>query len=401
MRILSVTAQKVDSTGSGVYLTELVKGFAKAGHQQAVICGTTWQDEISLPEGVAVYPTYYNTEELPFPICGMSDEMPYESTRYCDLTDEMTEQLFGAFRRTIWEAVESFRPDVILCHHLYFLTALVRQMYPEIPVYGQCHGSDLRQFKKNFWQHALIYSEISRLDGIFALHEEQKQLICQMFGIPEERVTVMGTGYNSDVFHIREDIKEHTDPEKIRLIFAGKISEKKGVMSLMRALQYLQQPDRYELYLAGGAGNAEEFEKIRHLGLVAPCYVEFLGRLPHWRLAEELNASDIFILPSFYEGLPLVLIEAMACGLRAICTDLPGIKPWLNKAIPRNGVLFVRPPEMRNEDEPVEESLPDFEKRLATAIQTVMFNREADQEQVRSVSWDALCNKMCRIWNEK
>ena len=73
MRILSVTAQKVDSTGSGVYLTELVRGFAKAGHQQAVICGTTWQDRICLPEGVAVYPVYYNTEELPFPICGMSD----------------------------------------------------------------------------------------------------------------------------------------------------------------------------------------------------------------------------------------------------------------------------------------------------------------------------------------
>lgn len=400
MRILSVTAQKVDSTGSGVYLTELVKGFDKAGHQQAVICGTTWQDTISLPDGVAVYPVYFNTEELPFPICGMSDEMPYESTRYCDLTDEMTEQLFAVFRRTIREAVESFHPDVILCHHLYFLASLVRQMYPQIPVYGQCHGSDLRQFKKNFWQHALIYSEISRLDGIFALHEEQKQLICQMYGIPAERVTVMGTGYNSDVFHIREDIKENTNPEKIRLIFAGKISEKKGVMSLMRALQYLQWPDRYELYLAGSAGNAEEFEKIRHMGLVAPCYVEFLGRLNHQQLAEELNASDIFVLPSFYEGLPLVLIEAMACGLRAICTDLPGIKPWLNKAIPRNGVQFVKPPEMRNEDEPVPESLPDFEKRLAAAIQTVMFNPEADREQVHSVSWDALCERMCILWNQ-
>ena len=398
MRILSVTAQKVDSTGSGVYLTELVKGFAKAGHQQAVICGTTWQDTISLPENVAVYPVYYNTEELPFPICGMSDEMPYESTRYCDLTDEMTEQLFAAFRHTVWEAVESFRPDVILCHHLYFLTSLVRQMYPDIPVYGQCHGSDLRQFKKNFWQHALIYSEISRLDGIFALHEEQKQQICQLYGVLEDRVTVIGTGYNSDVFHIREDIKENTDPEKIRLIFAGKISEKKGVMSLMRALQYLQQPDRYEVYLAGGAGNAEEFEKIRHMGLVAPCYVEFLGRLSHQQLAEELNASDIFILPSFYEGLPLVLIEAMACGLRAICTDLPGIKPWLNKAIPGSGVLFVKPPQMQNEDEPIPESLPDFEKRLAAAIQTVMFNPEADQNLVRSVSWDALCERMCHIW---
>ena len=113
-----------------------------------------------------------------------------------------------------------------------------------------------------------------------------------------------------------------------------------------------------------------------------------------------MNASDIFILPSFYEGLPLVLIEAMACGLRAICTDLPGIKSWLNKAIPHNGVLFVKPPEMRNEDEPIAESLPDFEKRLASAIQTVMFSPEADQELVRSVSWDALCGRMCAIWNQ-
>ena len=39
MRILSVSAQKPDSTGSGVFLTELVKGFKKAGHQQAIICG--------------------------------------------------------------------------------------------------------------------------------------------------------------------------------------------------------------------------------------------------------------------------------------------------------------------------------------------------------------------------
>ena len=398
VRILSVTAQKVDSTGSGVYLTELVKGFDKAGHDQAVICGTVWGDVINLPENVTVYPVFYQSEELPFPICGMSDEMPYESTRYCDLTDEMTDQLFAAFRCRVRDAVEEFKPDVILCHHLYFLAALVRMEYPEIPVYGQCHGSDLRQFKKNHWQHALIYSQISRLNGIFALHQEQKQMICEIYGVPEKMVTVIGTGYNSDVFRIHQEIKA-VEREKIRLIFVGKISEKKGVLSLLRAMQYLQWPDQYELYLAGGYGNEAEFEKIRQLALVAPCYVEFLGRLDHNTLARELNKSDIFILPSFYEGLPLVLIEAMACGLHAICTDLPGIKPWLNNAIPRNGVQFVRPPEMRNEDEPIPESLPDFEKRLAAAIQTVLWNPEADQKRVRSVSWDALCSRICSIWD--
>lgn len=398
MRILSVTAQKPDSTGSGVFLTELVKGFDKAGHQQAIICGTVHRDVIQFPAGVAVFPVYYQSQDVPFPVCGMSDEMPYKSTRYCDMNERMTDQLFRAFRKQIMEAVEVFRPDVILCHHLYFLTALVREMYPGIPVYGQCHGSDLRQFLKNPWQHEWILSQIPKLNGIFALHEEQKKQICFIFGVPEEKVHVLGTGYNSDVFFINEAIKQARASEKIRLIFAGKISEKKGVLSLLRALQYVRNPEIYELVLAGGAGNEAEYEKICQLAEVMPCTVEFLGKLPHTRLAEEMNASDIFILPSFYEGLPLVLIEAMACGLQAICTDLPGIRPWMNSAVPEHGVLFVKPPEMCNEDEPVPESLPEFERRLAAAIDTVGFMPEANLDQVRQVSWDALCSKIISIW---
>ena len=101
MRILSVTAQKASSTGSGVYLTELVKGFAKMGHAQAVIAGAYTEDNMQLPEGVKYYPVYFKSEELPFPITGMSDEMPYESTKYSDMTEEMTEQFIHAFRRKI------------------------------------------------------------------------------------------------------------------------------------------------------------------------------------------------------------------------------------------------------------------------------------------------------------
>ena len=397
MRILSVTAQKADSTGSGVFLTELVKGFHKTGHKQAVICGTVQSEAIHMPAGVAVFPVYYQTEEVPFPVCGMSDEMPYKSTRYCDMNQRMTDQLFRAFRKRILEAVEVFRPDVILCHHLYFLTALVREMYPGIPVYGQCHGSDLRQFLKNPWQHEWILSQIPKLDGIFALHEEQKKQICLLFGVPEEKVHVMGTGYNSDVFYVDEEARQDRT-DKIRLIFAGKISEKKGVLSLLRAMQYVRHPEVYELALAGGHGNEEEFETICHLAQTSPCPVTFLGKLTHPQLAREMNRSDIFVLPSFYEGLPLVLIEAMACGLQAICTDLPGIRPWMNNSIPEHGVQFVKPPEMQNEDEALPESLPAFERRLAAAIDTMGFLPEPNLDQVRQMSWDALCGKICDMW---
>ena len=399
MKILSVTAQKVDSTGSGVFLTELVKGFHKLGHEQAVICGTVRGDTISLPAGVQVYPVYYHSAALPFPICGMSDEMPYESTRYCDMTEEMTRQFRDAFRSVLEAAVTEFHPDVILCHHLYYLASLVREICPNIPVYGQCHGSDLRQIRKNPWQREWILRQIPKLDGIFALHSQQKETLCQTFGLPEDRVRVMGTGYNSDVFYLDESAKAARDSHHLRLIFAGKLSEKKGLFSLLRALRLLQHPEHYELALAGGYGNSIEYAEICNLAESAPCAVTFLGMLSHPELAREMNARDVFILPSFYEGLPLVLIEAMACGLKTICTDLPGIRPWLDQTIPQNGTVFVAPPRMFNEDEPYPEDLESFEQRLAQSIEAIRSCYTADPELVRQVSWTTLCQKLISIWN--
>ena len=398
MRILSVTAQKMDSTGSGVFLTELTRGFDKLGHFQAVVCGMAPEDTLCPHPGVEVFPVCYKTEALPFPVCGMSDEMPYESTRYRDLTEEMTGRLFAAFRAKIREAVETFRPDVILCHHLYFLAAMVREMYPNLPIYGQCHGSDLRQIKKNPWQRDWIAGNIRNLDGIFALHAQQKETILETFDIPQEKVFVLGTGYNSGVFYLNEEAKSRKNSARQRLIFAGKLSEKKGLCSLLRALSHLKHPERYEVALAGGYGNLGEYRQICHLAECAPCRVTFLGRLNHGELALEMNNSDIFVLPSFYEGLPLVLIEAMACGLKTVCTDLPGIRPWLDRAIPENGTVFVAPPRMHNEDEPYPEDLPAFETRLARAIETAEHCPLPEPESISRVSWDSLCRAYCGLW---
>lgn len=394
MRILSLTAQKPDSTGSGVFLTELVRGFGARGHAQAVVCGTVEGDELRLPEGVAVYPVFYNSRELPFPVCGMSDEMPYESTRYRDLSEKMTRQLMKAFRRTLSKAVAEFQPDVILCHHLYFLAALARELFPQIPVYGQCHGSDLRQLATNPWQGDWIKEEIRDLSGIFALHEAQKKQICDIFGLAPDRVTVVGTGYNSGVFFRDEEARARRDSEKFRFLFAGKLSEKKGVYSLLRCLHRLEDPENTEILLAGGCGSEEELERLQEMALACPCQVTFLGKLDQKTLAGWMNQSDAFILPSFYEGLPLVLIEAMACGLRTLCTDLPGIRPWLDRALPENGTIFVTPPQMRNTDVPLPESLPDFEKRLARAMDAARNAKLPEKEQVARLSWDALCGKL-------
>ena len=136
MKILSITAQKPNSTGSGVYLTELMKEFEKLGHKQAIVAGISMGEEISLPFEANVYPVQFMSKDLPFPVCGMSDEMPYTSTRYKDMTEEMVFQFKSIFLRELKRAMDEFSPDLIFCHHLYLLTAIVREAFPE---------------KKNLW----------------------------------------------------------------------------------------------------------------------------------------------------------------------------------------------------------------------------------------------------------
>ena len=170
MKILSITAQKPFSTGSGVYLTELVKSWDRQGHEQAVVAGITHSDKIHFPEKVRFDPVYFDSDILPFHICGMSDDMPYPSTRYSDLTLDMVERFKDTFMQTIARCVDEFDPDIIFCHHLYLLTAFVRESFPTKKVLGFCHGSDLRQINKNPLLRGYIEEQIRALDRVFALN---------------------------------------------------------------------------------------------------------------------------------------------------------------------------------------------------------------------------------------
>ena len=397
MRILTITAQKPHSTGSGFYLTEMVKGFAALGHEQAVLAGVYREDVVDFPEGVRFYPVYFKTEELPFPIAGMSEEMPYESTVYGQMTDEMTAQFEAAYRKAIRDAAEAFRPDIVVCHHLYLVASIavevISEALPEARICGFCHNTDLRQMKKIPLERDYIRGQIPRLNAIFALHEEQKKEIMRVFPVEEEQIRVAGTGYNSSVF-FRDEVlqgeKENTRP--LRLIYAGKIAEKKGVASLIKGLNYLAfGSDKLEVFLAGGAGNQKEYDWIVSLAEESRYPVHFLGRMPQTELAKEYNKSDIFILPSFSEGLPLTIMEAMACGCKVIVTDLPGIRPWTEANVEHAPVVFLEPPVMKNTDEPVKKRLPEFERRIAASIEECAALPYPGQPDLGRVSWGNIC----------
>lgn len=400
MRILSITAQKPNSTGSGVYLTELVKEYEILGHEQAVVAGVYREDLIELPDGVAFYPVYFCEEGLPYPIVGMSDEMPYISTKYCEMSPEMVEQFRSSFMSVIERAVEELQPDLILCHHLYLLTALVREHFPGRKVYGFCHNTDLRQMQKTDLEREFIRREIGKLDHIFVPQRAQEEGVLTLYPVDKEKITRVGMGYNNQIFHLAE---ESCDKEGVTsLVFAGKIAEKKGVKSLLRAMALLGDEkeldmNRVQLLLAGSTGNEEEYQMIEGLAGRCPCKVKFLGRLSQSELARVYQQSDIFVLPSFFEGIPLTVIEALACGDRVVMTDLPGIKEWIASVSSDADVRYVTLPRMRNADEPLEEDLPEFECMLADALKASVLQKETHLADVSQISWEAIAKEVLRL----
>ncbi len=392
MRILSISAQKPSSTGSGVYLTELVKVLAAQGHEQAVVAGVYKEDEISFPSNVTFHPVYFATESLPYPIVGMSDEMPYVSTRYCDMTTKMVEQFRDAFLEVLVPLVESFQPDVILTHHLYLLTAIVRNTFPECEIYGFCHNTDLRQMVKTDLEREYIADAVRRLDKIFVPQTAQKKGVQKVYDADAQKIQMLGMGYNSQVF---KQTGEKPSDGVTRIIFAGKIAEKKGVMSLIRSLEYLEDDRKdIQIYLAGSAGNEIEYKEIRRMASKSEYDLRFLGRLDQEELAQYYNLCDIFVLPSFFEGIPLTVIEALACGNRVVLTNLPGIPEWLSENVKDADIRYVELPTMLHADEPVEEELPAFEKRLARALEESIHTKQRMHADTSQISWENIARKV-------
>ena len=173
MKILHVIAQKPQDTGSGVYVKNLIHQLK--GFDQALMAGMDAGDDIQID--IPFYPVTFREGELSFPVVGMSDRMPYESTTYKDLRGDKLEVWKRKFKGKLQEIREKFKPDIVISHHLYLLTSMVRDTFSDSQVIGVCHATDIRQLLSHDLEEKYIRDQISKLDRILALHEEQKKKI--------------------------------------------------------------------------------------------------------------------------------------------------------------------------------------------------------------------------------
>jgi glycosyltransferase involved in cell wall biosynthesis len=119
------------------------------------------------------------------------------------------------------------------------------------------------------------------------------------------------------------------------------------------------------------------------------------------------QTADVFVLPSFFEGLPLVVIESLACGCRVVMTDLPGLDAWMPDRLCAESLVERVPlPRLIGPDTPQPEDLPVFVERLAEAIsrqlaRSLECGRKAETEgSLEALTWDGVFKRMQSSWRE-
>lgn len=403
LKILHLLSQRPDSTGSGIYIQAMLREAMAKNHTNYLLAGIQSGRTPNLdciPKDKCSF-VRFSGIDISYPIVGMSDVMPYQSSRFCDLTDVELLEYENCFERKLKTAVKQLKPDIIHSHHLWLLSALARRIFPDLPIVTTCHGSDLRQFQACSHLQRKVASGCKRLDAIMALSEAQKKEIERLYHVPLNKIFVVGAGYNDMLFSPGVKPK----PEPVQLIYAGKLSFAKGVPWLLRSLSKIDSPV-WQLHLVGG-GSGEEKKECLELAHNLGERVHVHGTMQQQALAKIMKQSHIFILPSFYEGLPLVVLEALACGCRIVVTDLPGVTE-ITKDIKTQYISLVKTPRLYSIDSPFPEDEKRFENNLENALReqisaTVkdpMIDLSQIEDKIALFSWTNVFERVQHVYFE-
>jgi hypothetical protein len=204
LRVLHIISQQPGRTGSGVYLQAIVTQAFRSGICQHVIAGlpvTGSPAELPPLDTANISPVFFETSELPFPVPGMSDVMPYKSTRFSSFTPDMLEMYLQAFSSVVTQTVKQFQPHVIHTHHLWLVTALARILNPDIPIVTTCHGTEFRQLLLAPQLKPFVIPACSQIDRVLALHTFQVDQLVSEYHLSHDRTDLIGAGYRSDIFY--------------------------------------------------------------------------------------------------------------------------------------------------------------------------------------------------------
>lgn len=136
-----------------------------------------------------------------------------------------------------------------------------------------------------------------------------------------------------DVDEFQPGVEPAISSDDPLILFVGRLIETKGIYDLLEAVARLEGTQ--ELHFVGSGDEEGVRERADELGLADSVAVH--GEVPHLELPAYQAGADVFCLPSHHESFGMANVEAMACGLPVVTTDLEGIKTYLTNG--ENGLL--------------------------------------------------------------
>ena len=188
---------------------------------------------------------------------------------------------------------------------------------------------------KDAFLHKLYVREaITKADHLIAITEATKQDIVKFYNIDSAKITVVYHGVDKERFRLMKKGEEYLVNEvkakygitKPYLLYIGNVQPRKNIQGLIKAYQKLRAntSHNYQLVIAGAKAWLVE-DVMKEIGEDYREDIIFTGRFADSELTPLLWGADTFVLPSFYEGFGLPILEAMACGVPTLVSNTPSL----------------------------------------------------------------------------
>lgn len=228
------------------------------------------------------------------------------------------------------------------------------------------------------WIQPIIIRGAAR---VITLSPDQSRLIEQRYRKPSDQVIFIGNGVGRQFLDIGNTKRTFHAP--LRLLFVGRLALQKRPERLVEAMALVRSDVVLDL-----VGDGEDRAKLEALvDKLQVKNVKFCGRLDGEKLLDAYRNADVFVLPSDREGMPLVLLEAMATALPIVGSDVLGIQELIDGV----GVL-VKDPSPETFAKAID-GLAQDPKRLE-ALST------ASLEKARQYSWEKLVGEMEEVYKK-
>lgn len=214
--------------------------------------------------------------------------------------------------------IRKFKPDIVHSHMVHAnIFARINRIGCNIPklictAHNSNEGGKVRM---------LAYKYTNFLSDINTnVSQEASASLVKKGAFNSKKLITVYNGIDLEKFN---SINTSKDPNELIFLSVGRFNDQKDYPNLFKAIQILKNKttEKVKFYIAGDGDLREQLEQLI-IDLSISDYVVFLGKrsdIPHL-----LNKANYFVLSSKHEGLPTVVIEAMACGTFVIATDCGG-----------------------------------------------------------------------------